>query len=78
MNSPNYVIAAQQTAARLNAPSKGLSISRCVNLNVRKYFVEIDGQRYPRDSVLVNYAENDYVDQYRDLRLFIKKMLAKN
>ena len=66
VNSPKYLIASHQTAARLNAPDKCLNISRFDNLNVRKYFVEIDGVRYPRDGVLTNYGENDYIDQYKD------------
>ena len=45
VNSPEYLITAHQTAARLNAPDKGLNVSRFDNLNVRKYFVEIDGIR---------------------------------
>ena len=70
VNSPKYLIACHQTAARLNAPDKGINISRFDNLNVRKYFVEIDSVRYPRDGVLTNYNENDYTDQYKDLKLF--------
>ena len=44
---------------------------------MRKYFVEIDGQRYPRESVLTNYAENDYIDQYRVLKLFYKEYVGE-
>ena len=47
VNSPKYLIACHQTAARLNAPDEGINISRFDNLNVRKYFVEIDSIRYP-------------------------------
>ena len=43
---------------------------------MRKYFVEIDGVRYPKDSVDVNYTENDYLDQYRDIKLFYKEYLG--
>ena len=39
-------------------------------MDIRKNFVDIDGQRYPRDGVLVNYEENDYIQQYKDLKLF--------
>ena len=53
-NSPNSLIVSHQTAARLNAPDEGINISRFDNLNVRKYFVEIDSIRYPRDAVLTN------------------------
>ena len=77
VNSPKYLICAHQTAARLNVPDKGLNISRFDNLNVRKYFVEIDSQRYPRDGVIINYPENDYIDQYRDLKLFYKEYVGE-
>ena len=30
-------------------------------MDLRKFYVEIDVQRYPRDSVLINYEENDYI-----------------
>ena len=77
VNSPKYLIACHQTAARLNAPDKGINISRFDNLNVRKYFVEIDSVRYPRDGVLTNYNENDYTDQYKDLKLFYEEYVGE-
>ena len=61
----------------MNAPDKNINISRCDNLNVRKYFVEIDSIRYPRDGVLTNYNENDYIDQYKDLKLFYKEYVGE-
>ena len=78
VNSPKFLIAAHQTAARLNAPDKGINISRFDNLNVRKYFVEIDSIRYPRDGVIINYNENDYIDQYKDLKLFYKEYVVED
>ena len=42
-----------------------------------KYYVEIDGQRYPRDSVLKKYEENDYIQQYKDLKLFWKEYIGE-
>ena len=77
VNSPKYLIASHQTAARLNAPDKGINVSRFDNLNVRKYFVEIDSIRYPRDGVLINYNENDYIDHYKDLKLFYKEYIGE-
>ena len=77
VNSPKYIICAHQTAARLNTPDKGLNISRFDNLNVRKNYVEVDSQLYPRDSLLINYPENDYIDQYRDLKLFYKEYVGE-
>ena len=46
-------------------------------MDIRKYYVEIDGQRYPRDSVLINYEENDYIQQYKDLKLFWKEYIGE-
>ena len=77
VNSPKYSICAHQTHDRSALPNKRNNISVFDNINVRKYFVEIDGQRYPRDSVLINYPENDYIDQYRDLKLFYKEYVGE-
>ena len=77
VNSPKYLIGCHQTAAKLNAPNKQLNISTFDNLNVRKYLVEIDSIRYPRDGVLINYPENDYIDQYKDLKLFFKENVGE-
>ena len=77
VNSPKYLICAHQTAARADPPNKRNNISIFDNLNVRKYFIEIDRQRYPRNSVLTNYAVNDYIDQYRDLKLFYKEYVGE-
>ena len=49
-----------------------------VNLDLRKYFVEIDGQRYPRDSSLMNYEESDYIEQYRDLKIIFKEYIGES
>ena len=46
-------------------------------MDIRKYYVEIDGQRYPRDSVLINYEENDYVQKYKELKLFWKEKIGE-
>ena len=46
-------------------------------MDLRKYYVEIDGQRYPRDIVLINYEENDYIQQYKDLNLFWKEYIGE-
>ena len=42
-------------------------------VDVKRYFVEIDGVRYPNDPVETNFSVNKYLDQYRDLKLFYKK-----
>ena len=69
---PKYMIYAHQTNLRTTTPDKEINIAIFDNLDLRKYFVEIDGQRYPRDIVLINYEENDYIQQYKDLKLFLR------
>ena len=67
VNSPKYLIAAHQTSLRTTTLDKKINIAIFDNLDLRKNYVEIDGQRYPRDSVLVNYEEKDYIQQYKAL-----------
>ena len=54
VQSPKYLIGAHQTRARADTANKNNNIARFDHLNLRKYYVEIDSLRYPRDSVLVN------------------------
>ena len=61
VNSPKYLLCAHQTQNRINVPNKNNDIAIFANLDLRKCYVEIDGQRYPRDSLLLNYTENDYI-----------------
>ena len=44
---------------------------------MRKYHVDIDGVRYPRDGVSIDYGLNDYIDQYPDLKLFYHEYLGE-
>ena len=73
VNSPRYLISAHRTSLRTTTPDRKINIAIFDNLDLRKYYVDIDGQRYLRDSVLINYEENDYIRQYNDLRLFLKE-----
>ena len=57
--SNKYLIRAHQTSLRSTTPDEKINIAIFDNMDIRKYYVEIDGQRYPRDSVLINYEEND-------------------
>ena len=67
--SNGYLIGAHQTRARADTANKNNNIAIFHNLNLQKYYVEIDSVRYPRDNVLVNYEQNDYIEQYKDLNL---------
>ena len=74
--SPKYLISAFQTNAR-TAPNKNANPAIFDNNNVTKYFVEIDGVRNPKDGTLINFEENSYLDQYRDLKLFYKEYVGE-
>ena len=75
--SPKCLISAHQTSLRTTTPDKKINIAIFDNMDIRKYYVEIDGQRYPRDSFLTNYEENDYIQQYKDLSLFWKEYIGE-
>ena len=74
---PKYLLCAHRTNLRTTTPDKKINIAIFDNMDLRKYYVEIDGQRYPRDSVLINYTENDYFQQYKDLKLFWKENIGE-
>ena len=77
VNSPKYLIGAHQTRIRADTANKNNNIAIFDNLNLQKYYVEIDSVRYPRDSVLVNFEENDYIEPYKDLKLFFKEYIGE-
>ena len=77
VNSPKYLICAHQTKDRTNAPDKKINIAIFDNLDLRKYHVEIDSLRYPRDRLLLNYEQNDYIEQYQDLKIFFKEYIRE-
>ena len=76
INSPKYLITAFQTNAR-TTPNKASNPAIFDDNNVTKYFVEMDGIRYPRDGVLINFEERSYLDQYRDLKLFYREYVGE-
>ena len=80
INSPLYLIAAHQKTQRPN-PADAARILPDNRFNnaifddgkVRKYYSEIDGVRYPKNPIMTNFDENNYLDQYRDIKLFYKE-----
>ena len=72
INSPKYLISAFQTTTRKTA-NKAVNPAIFDSYHVRKYIVEIDGVRYPKDGVIINFEENSNLDQYRDLKLFYEE-----
>ena len=81
INSPLYLITAHQKTQRQDNAGNRLPDNRFNNaifdhVNVRKYYSEIDGIRYPKNPVMVNYEENNYLEQYKDLKLFYKEYVG--
>ena len=68
------LICAHQTQHRPNVPHKNSNIAIYDNLDLRKYYVEIGGQRLPRDSLLIIYEGNEYIEQYKDIKFFFKNI----
>ena len=75
INSPKNLITAFQTNAR-TTPNKASNPAIFNENHVTKYFVEIDGIRYPRDGVLKNFEEKSYLDQYRGLKIFYREYVG--
>ena len=78
VNSPKYLIGVHQTRDRADTANKNNKTAIFDNLNLQKYDVEINGLRYPRDGVLVIFEQSDYIEQYKDLKVFLKNILVKN
>ena len=68
VQSPKYLIGAHQTRTRADSVNENNNIAIFDNLNLQKYYAEIDEMRYPSDGVLVNYEQNDYIEQYKHLK----------
>ena len=77
VQSPKYLIGAHQTKHRIDGAISTKNVAIFDNLDLRKYHIEIDGQRYPRDSSPMNYEQNDYIEQYKDLKLFSKEYIGE-
>ena len=60
INGPLYVIAAHQKTQRDKPARPPNQFNNAVfdNADVKNFFVEIDGDRYPKDPVETNYSEN--------------------
>ena len=77
VNSPKNLADAFQTLRRIGAHNKEKNIASFDHVNVKKYFAEIVGYRYPKDAVLTNFPENEYLNQYRDLNLFYTEYVGE-
>ena len=74
-NIPLYLINAHQKTQRDNParPLNQFNIAVFDHVGAKRYFVEIDGVRYPKDPTETNFPDNKYLDQYRDLKFFYEE-----
>ena len=75
INFPLDLIVAHQKTQRENPARPPNQFKNAVfdHVDVKRYFVEIDGIRYPKDPVETNFSDNKYLHQYRDLKLFYQE-----
>ena len=75
INIPLYLIVVHQKTQRDNPARPPNQFNNAVfdNVDVKRFFVEIDGVRYPNDPFETNFSDNKFLDQYRDLELFYKE-----
>ena len=76
-NSPLYLIAGHQKA-QLGNPQRHQTNEFFDNVISRKCFSEIDGIRYRKDPIDINYTENVYIDGYGKIKLFYKELVGES
>ena len=84
IKTPLYLVAAHQQTQRPDPanPANNLSNNRFNNaifdlVKVRKYHSEFDGARYPKNLIMTNYDESNYLDLKRDLKFFYKEYVGE-
>ena len=84
INSSLYSIAAHQKTQRPDPtnPAINLSNNRFNNaifdhVKVKKYYSEIDGVRFTKNTVMIIYDENNYLVQNRNLKLLSEKNVGE-
>ena len=77
INIPGNLLPSFQKSDRILTPYKNYNTAFFDNVNVKKYLSEFDGARFPKGAVLTNFPEIDYLDQYRDPKLFYKEYVGE-
>ena len=77
VQSSKYMIGDHQTKDRIDGAISTKNVAIFDDIDLRKNYIEIDGQRYPRDSSLMNYEQNDYIEQCEDLKLVFKEYIGE-
>ena len=75
--TPEILKDIQISYIRADTANKNNNIAIFDNLSLQKYYVEIDSVKYPRDFVLVNYEQNDYLERYNDIKIFFKEYIGE-
>ena len=78
INSQKYLIAVHQKQTRSGTAYKASITAIFDHLDVKKYFVEINEIRYPKDAIDVEYEKNTYLNQYREFKLFYKRYVGED
>ena len=71
------LLCAHQTRDRKENPKKSINRAIFDTVDFRKFYVEIDGLRYSRHGVLINYEENIFIAHYKGLKLFYRDYLGE-
>ena len=76
INVPLYLIGAHQKTQRDNPARLQNQFNNAIfdYVDVRRYFIEIDGVRYSKDPIEINNSENEYLNQYKDPKMFYKRI----
>ena len=77
VNLPKFLVATPRLQVRIGISNKANNTAIFENLDVKKHFVEIEGQNYPKDFVSTIYAENERSDQNRDLKFFYTEYVGE-
>ena len=77
VQNPKYLIGAHQMKDKIDGAITTKIFAIFDSLDLRKYYVETDGQRYPRDSSLMNNEQNDYIEQYKEIKIFFKEYIGE-
>ena len=80
INITLYLIVSHQKTQRDNPARPANQFNNAIfdHVDVKRYFVEIDGVRYPKDPVETNFSDNKYLDQYKDLKDLIKNTMENH
>ena len=80
-NFPLFLIVAHEKTQSVNPARRVNQYNNAIfdHIDAKRYFVEIDGVRYPKDPIETNFSDNKFLDQYRDPKLFfIKNTMVKH